>query len=157
MRSNPVSTERVTEKAGASRLALARAGARRENGQGLVEFALVLPVLVLLIVGMVKLGIVYNNYLTLNDAVRAGARQLALGRATGDACTPATNRVKKNAQATLDVTKLVIDPPVITSSCTDLLIGSDATMTAHYPCSIKIPPFINITLTCNASTTERVE
>ena len=36
----------------------------------------------LFIVGIIKVGIVYNNYLTLNDAVRAGTRQFAMGRGT---------------------------------------------------------------------------
>ena len=122
----------------------------------MVEFALVLPVLLLLIVGIVKLGIVFNNYITLNDAVRAGARQLAIGRGTGDACSPAVARVKTSASH-LDQTKLVVPPPLITNSCSDLVIGSDARISASYPCDIKIPPFIDIALTCSASTTERVE
>ena len=49
-------------------------GARGERGQALVEFALVLPVLMLLIVGIIKGGLLYNNYLQLTDAVRTGTR-----------------------------------------------------------------------------------
>ncbi len=138
-------------------LARARARARGEEGQAMLEFAIVVPVIALLIMSMIKLGLVYNNYLTLNSAVRAGARQLAIGRGTGDACAPAVNRVRLSAQSTLDVSKLTVDAPTVSSNCGNLLPGSDATVSAHYPCNIKIPPFIDITLTCNASTTERVE
>ena len=128
----------------------------------MLEFALVLPVLMLLIVGIIKVGIVYNNYLTLNDAVRAGARQLAIGRGQGsDVCTTATNRVKTSAGANLDQTKLQnLTATVNAGNCnpgTSMVIGSDGTVHAEYPCNIKIPPFINIPLTCSASTTERVE
>ena len=124
----------------------------------MVEFALLLPVLLLFIVGIIKVGIVYNNYLTLNDAVRAGTRQFALGRGTADACTPAINRVRSSS-SNLDQSKLTVTVPVgfPTNSCSDLLVGTDVKLTATYPCNIKIPPFINISLTCSASTTERVE
>jgi Flp pilus assembly protein TadG len=132
-----------------------------QQGQALVEFALVLPVLMLLIIGIVKLGIVFNNYLTLNDAVRAGARQLAIGRGQNlDVCAQAINRVKSSA-SNLDPTKLQVPTPSVSAgSCspgTSMVIGSDGTVSASYPCDIKIPPFIDISLTCSASTTERVE
>ena len=128
----------------------------------MVEFAPVLPVLMLLIVGIVKLGIVFNNYLTLNDSVRAGARQLAIGRGQAtNVCQQAIDRVKSSAGASLDQTKLfglaASTTPGDCTSGTNMVIGSDGTVTAKYPCDVKIAPFINIPLTCSASTTERVE
>lgn len=138
----------------------ARVRLREERGQSLAEFALVLPVLALLIMGMIKAGIVYNHYITLNDAVRVAVRQLAVGRGTTDACAPAITRLR-TAAADLphynDPTVLVIDAPTVTSSCSNLVVGSDATIVAHYPCHIDIAPFLHISLTCTARTTERVE
>ena len=127
----------------------------------MVEFALVLPVLMLLIVGIVKLGIVFNNYLTLNDAVRAGARQLAIGRGQAtDVCSQAASRVKLSA-SNLDPLKLQVPAPTVSAGAcnpgTSMVLGSDGTVKATYPCDVKIAPFINIPLTCSASTTERVE
>ena len=46
----------------------------------MTEFALVLPILALLLFGVIQFGIVFNNYITLTDAVRAGARKAAVGR-----------------------------------------------------------------------------
>ena len=46
----------------------------------MVEFALVLPILLLLVMGIIQFGIVFNNYVTLTDGVRAGARQAAVSR-----------------------------------------------------------------------------
>ena len=46
----------------------------------MTEFALVLPILVLLLFGVIQFGIVFNNYITVTDAVRAGARKGAVGR-----------------------------------------------------------------------------
>ena len=62
---------------------------RRQDGQAIVELALVLPVLLLLLVGILKFGLLYNNYITLTDSVRVGARSLSLGRGLHDPCTPA--------------------------------------------------------------------
>ena len=44
----------------------------------MTEFALVLPILALLLFGIVQFGLVFNNYLTLTDAVRSGARKAAV-------------------------------------------------------------------------------
>lgn len=57
-----------------------------ERGSAAVEFALVVPVLVMLLLGIVTGGIVYSRAIALTDAVRESAR---FG-ATGDATTPAT-------------------------------------------------------------------
>ncbi len=48
---------------------------RNEKGQSLVEFALVLPVLALLILGIIDFGMLFHSYVTVNTAAREGARQ----------------------------------------------------------------------------------
>ena len=45
-----------------------------ERGQGLVEFALVVPVFMLLLLGMLEFGNAFNHQLTLGYATREGAR-----------------------------------------------------------------------------------
>jgi Flp pilus assembly protein TadG len=46
---------------------------RRDHGQSLVEFSLVLPLLLLLIMGVVDVSRIYFAYLTLEEAVQEGA------------------------------------------------------------------------------------
>ena len=53
---------------------------RSESGQAMVEFAIVAPLLLVLVFGIIQFGIVFNHYMTLTDAVRAGARQAAVSR-----------------------------------------------------------------------------
>src|SRR5829696_2473725 len=53
---------------------------RAQDGQAMTEFALVLPLRALLLVGVIQFGIAFNNYITLTDAVRAGARKGAVAR-----------------------------------------------------------------------------
>ncbi len=52
-----------------------RWGRRREDrGAAAVEFALILPVLLLLVLGIINFGYVFGQKLALNQAVREGAR-----------------------------------------------------------------------------------
>lgn len=53
---------------------------RRENGSSMVEFALVAPMVMVLLTGMFCFGIGINNYMLLTNAVGAGARALSLTR-----------------------------------------------------------------------------
>ena len=48
--------------------------ARRSSGQGLVEFALILPVLLLLILGIIEFGYAFTVYTGMFNAAREGAR-----------------------------------------------------------------------------------
>jgi hypothetical protein len=56
---------------------------RKESGQGLVELALVLPIVLLLMVSVAELGVVYGNSQTLVYAAREGAR-VGSALATGE-------------------------------------------------------------------------
>jgi Flp pilus assembly protein TadG len=47
---------------------------RGEEGQGLVEFALVLTPLLLLLLGIVQFGFIFNAYITVTSAAREAAR-----------------------------------------------------------------------------------
>jgi Flp pilus assembly protein TadG len=65
-----------------------------------VEFALVLPILLLLVFGVIDFGRLYFTQITLTDAAREGARVLALegapgsGYSTAQADTDAQTRVQ---------------------------------------------------------------
>jgi hypothetical protein len=47
---------------------------RRDSGQGLVEFAMLVPVFLLILLGMLEFGFAFNHNLTLETATREGAR-----------------------------------------------------------------------------------
>ena len=46
----------------------------------MVEMALVLPVLLLVVTGILTFGLAFNNYLLLTEATSVGARTLAISR-----------------------------------------------------------------------------
>ena len=54
--------------------------ARRDRGAAAVEFALLLPVLLLLVFGIIDFGRALNAQITLTQAAREGARLAALGQ-----------------------------------------------------------------------------
>jgi len=51
-----------------------RAFHQGDEGQNLVEFALLLPILMYILMGIMQFGLIFAVYLTLNNAVREGAR-----------------------------------------------------------------------------------
>jgi len=62
---------------------------RGERGAAAVEFALVVPLLLLLVVGIAQFGRAYNISTTLSAAAREGARAMALQNSTTAARTAA--------------------------------------------------------------------
>ena len=53
-----------------------------DNGAATVEFALVAPVLIVLLFGIIEFGTVFKDVLSLNQAAREGARAGAVGAMT---------------------------------------------------------------------------
>jgi len=60
---------------------------RKERGVAAVEFALVAPILFSVICGIIEFGAAYNYRTQLNNAVQAGAREMAIHRDVDQART----------------------------------------------------------------------
>jgi Flp pilus assembly protein TadG len=124
----------------------------KEDGQAAAEMALVLPVLAALLLAIAQFGIVFNNYITLTDATRAGARKAAVSRFVGDGGASATTAVR-NASSNLNQTSLDID----VTSTNWTVPGSDVTVTASYPYSIDILGWTVAGGRLTSTTKERLE
>ncbi len=127
---------------------------RKEKGQSLVEFALVLPLLLLVVTGITTFGLLINNYLALTDAVSTGARYLAINRGqTTDPCaltattvenaapylTPANLQFKitlSNSAIAYSGTTCAGTPT--TGAPSNLKAGQPAIVTVTYPCSVTV-------------------
>lgn len=116
----------------------------------MTEFALVLPLLALLLFGVIQFGVVFHQYVTLTDAVRAGARQGAVGRHLSSPSSSVEDRVRSSA-ADLDQSKLDVS---VSSSWQQ---GEDVTVSATYPYEIKLLWFVAKSGNLTSTTTERVE
>ena len=121
-----------------------------ERGQSLTEFALALPILALLLFAVIQFGIVFNNYVTLVDATRAGARKGAVGREQQNPVSAVTTEVRNSAsdlkQSDLNVT--------VTSTWQP---SADVTVRATYPYSISLLGLVVKSGQLSSTTTERVE
>lgn len=102
----------------------------RESGAAAVEFALVVPLLLLLVLGMVNLGRAYNAQITLTQAAREGVRGLAL-QVSGYDPVAATNTAAGSPYAGA----MTVTP----SGCT----GSPATAKVAVDYSVVIIPGLN--------------
>jgi Flp pilus assembly protein TadG len=143
---------------------------RDEQGQALLEFAMVIPLLALIVVGVVKFGALYTNYTQLIDAARSSARQFAIERGQADPCGDTVARLAAGAGSLTasDITAEIIvagDSNIYTysngsvsGSCPTLVAGSAATVHVSYPCDLQILS-INFLPGCTlrTSATERIE
>ncbi len=158
----------ITGRLTASRAPRTRRDAAGRDGVASVEFALVAPVLLFLVLGMCQFGITLNQYLTLTNAVCAGARQLAISRGSSTPWTDTINQIY-NAAPNLSPGSLTITVSVngtvcgSDAACKSALapagnISMPATVTASYPCSLAFFGY-NFASVCNltSQTTGRVE
>ncbi|MBS3900500.1 MAG: pilus assembly protein [Dethiobacter sp.] len=101
-----------------------------QKGQALVEFALVLPLILLLLLGIVELGRVSNAYLVVIHAARHGARHAAVG-ATNAEIISSVNQ----ASLPLNPGKLIIS--ILPEQ--GRLAGSDVRVVVSYPLRLITP------------------
>lgn len=99
-----------------------------ESGAVAVEFALILPVLLLLVVGIIQFGIVYSQYQVMEGAAREGARCAAVQAAGFSDCDP---QARVDAALPAGYTR---SGPVQVSvegggtACTDATVGENVTV-----------------------------
>lgn len=74
---------------------------RNERGAAAVEFALILPVLLLILIGVVEFSLGFNAQLSLNQAAREGARNMAIHNNAGAAATAAGNAAGRLAASSV--------------------------------------------------------
>jgi len=125
---------------------------RNENGQSLVEFAIMLPVLLLLLMGILEFGLILNSYLTINNSAREAAR---LGIVAGS-----NIEIKDliiNTSPNLDSKSLVVNITPLEGSRKS---GETLTVEVVYNYKVTIPIISNIlgnVMVLKAQTSMRIE
>ena len=137
-----------------------------ERAQSLVEFAIVFPILIILVMGIITFGQAFGTYQTLTNAAAAGAQGLSIARGqTVNPCTTASSPAfgiastlnRNNIKFTITISPPAGNvggatytlatnqanptcPAADTSSApaTDLQPGWNANVTLTYPCSVII-------------------
>ena len=121
-----------------------------ERGAVAVEFALVVPLLLVVVFAVIQFGIVYNDYVTLTDATRAGARKAVVSRHEDDPEGVVVEAVENSAPG-LDLDELDV---FVTGTFEH---GEDVTVQAVYPYEIDLLGFVVAAGDLTSETTERVE
>ncbi|MGE5691806.1 MAG: TadE/TadG family type IV pilus assembly protein [Pseudomonadota bacterium] len=129
-----------------------RVSLRQQRGQSLVEFALVLPALMLILLAIVQFGIVFKQYITLTDAVREGARKAAVSRMRADRDSYVKNAV---VTAGSDLGSSFRTSNVSVTSTWDP--GSDVTVRAVFGFNIDVLGRVVKSGDMTSTATERVE
>ncbi|MGC2161161.1 MAG: TadE family protein [Silvibacterium sp.] len=134
---------------------------RGERGSALVEFALVLPMFLLLTTGTFSFGIALNNYLELTNATASGAQLVAVSRGSKtntDPCAAGVTAIENAApylnptniqytmtfMGTTGTTTNSYGPTAGALSCpgasssTTMVQGGSVQVIATYPCTLAV-------------------
>ena len=142
---------------------------RAERGAAAVEMALVLPMLLFVVFGIIDFGRLLNAQITLTEAAREGARAAAMGQTVGTPCpagNPTAAYVDCRVQAASGNLKNVTEVSP-TQGCVNP--NDDATVTTSYDlmkdslpivsCTIWHPSFVRVagTLTISGADVRRAD
>jgi Flp pilus assembly protein TadG len=105
----------------------------RQDGQAMAEFAIGVPVLLVILLAIIQFAGVYHDWVALSDASRAGARMASESRTDSNRVQDVKGAVVASASSDLAASKLVVDNPTTSWSP-----GSNVTVCAHYPYSVSI-------------------
>ncbi|WP_104166332.1 TadE/TadG family type IV pilus assembly protein [Arthrobacter sp. SX1312] len=106
---------------------------RKEHGAVAVEMALLLPILILLLFGIMEFGRAFNTQVTLTNAARDGVRVMSISKDTTKAKT-STITAAGTLRPALKATDIAISVPGATTA-TPCPAGSTATVTITYTLS----------------------
>lgn len=80
---------------------------KKESGQAMVEFALILPIFIFILFGVIEFGWIFSNQISVTSAAREGAREGIICASESDF----TSRVKSKVQSSapnLDASSLSV-------------------------------------------------
>lgn len=127
-------------------------GLKKQTGQALIEFVILLPILILIVMAILEFGMMLNSYLAINNAAREGARLGIIGSTDAQ-----IQRAITSTSPSLTAGDLTIN---ITPSYGTRKSGDTLTVTVMYNYHVIDPiisSLINNIVILNAQTSMRVE
>jgi Flp pilus assembly protein TadG len=124
---------------------------RAETGAVVVEFALLLPVLLLIVVGTIEFGRVYSEFQVFNGAAREGARCAAVQSTPFSDC---------EVQDRIDSSATPYDPAndaTVSVVCDDNTVGDPVTVSWLEDFDLQIPFWGDVTINRTIEATFRCE
>ena len=124
---------------------------KNDEGVSAIEFAIIAPVLLTIVLGVFQFGIAMNQYLNLTNAAAQGALTLALSRGTTTPYTATTTVIDlpglppTAAAPNLAAAQTTITVKINGVACTNdatcsaaLVAGQAALVKATYPCNLVV-------------------
>ncbi|PSR36827.1 MAG: hypothetical protein C7B44_06980 [Sulfobacillus thermosulfidooxidans] len=109
------------------------------QGQALVEFALVIPLLLLFLLAIIQMGLLFNGFITIQQAARIGVRDASLGESTQSVGCAIHNQIATDG---LFPSSAVVDWSMSSSSNSSPSTVS-VKVSTDYPLIVPIPGFSN--------------
>jgi Flp pilus assembly protein TadG len=120
---------------------IARRSLRADSGAELVEFALTLPLLLLVVLGIIEFGFMFHEYEVVTNAAREGARIAVL---PAYSATDAQNRAVQYLQASGLQSAQITPLPTVTGPAAVAIGGGKCVSTVTVTVSYAHPvPFIS--------------
>jgi Flp pilus assembly protein TadG len=123
--------------------------AKDQTGSVLVEFTLVLPVLLFLVLGLAQFGLIFYNYILVTNAAATGAREFSISRLDTTAYSDTISAINS---ATTNLSGLTISMSVNGTACTSNTACQTALQNAYTAATIPPEP-VSVTVTYSCSST----
>ena len=120
---------------------------RQQRGAVAVEFALIMPVLLLILVGTLEFGRVWSQMQVFQGAAREGARCAAV-KAAGFSTCDIQGRINSSAGAYTPATPatVTVNGASAPAGCTTLTRGQDVKVSWVQPLTVDIPFWNDVTI-----------
>jgi len=117
---------------------------KNDEGVSAIEFAIISPVMIMIMTGIFQFGVAMNHYLNLTNAAAQGALTLALSRGTTTPYTStraaitaaAPNLVPAQTTVTVKINGVACTTDATCSAA--LVAGLPALVKATYPCNLTV-------------------
>jgi len=106
---------------------------KAEKGQSLLEFALIVPILLIILAGVLDLGRLYYAYVSVTDAAAEGASYAAI-HPQAHARAEVLQRAQEASGALVR-----IDPTMVQVDCPAVAAGAPVTVTVSYSFTLATP------------------
>lgn len=126
-------------------------GLNGEHGASMAEFAIVLPILIIILFSVVEMGIAFNRAQAIEAAAREGARLASIQSTTSGDVTTRVNEALAGIPITLN------GPPSITPSVCAGRAGQSVQVAVAADHQINIPLYGNPTVTLTGQAVFRCE
>lgn len=111
---------------------LGSGGNERDRGAVMLELALILPIMVMLLVGIIQFGLAYSAQVSIQGAAREGARALALHNSSSDVVSAVNGAAGSATITSISQTACPTPSTVTTTAFATVVVRSSYTFSIPF-------------------------